>query len=110
MKNKPAFAADPVAVSLDPDRRTSMEDVLNTVNINDVFLSPDGRRVAVALSQRPRGGSESSRWLEILDTENGSRVFTSQGLGRYRQFPVARKFAPFFLHPRRKGSHRSVRL
>ena len=38
-----------------------MEDVLNTVNINDVFLAPDGRRVAVALSQRPRGEDASEQ-------------------------------------------------
>jgi dipeptidyl aminopeptidase/acylaminoacyl peptidase len=56
------------------------------VNIHDVFMSADGRRVAVALSQLPRGGSGSSRWLEILDTENGGRVFTSQGLGPVGNF------------------------
>jgi dipeptidyl aminopeptidase/acylaminoacyl peptidase len=86
LKNKPAFSGDPVQVSLGSERRTSMEDVLNLVNINDVFLSPDGRRAAVALSQLPRGGSGSSRWLEILDTDNGARVFTSQGLGEIGNF------------------------
>ncbi len=44
-------------------------------------LSPDGRRVAVALSRLPRGGKGSSRWLEVLETSGGGRVFTSQGLG-----------------------------
>ncbi|MCJ7525985.1 MAG: hypothetical protein MUP71_12310, partial [Candidatus Aminicenantes bacterium] len=48
LKNKPAFSVDPVALSLTVDRRTSMEDVLNTVNIDDVFLAPDGSKVAVA--------------------------------------------------------------
>jgi dipeptidyl aminopeptidase/acylaminoacyl peptidase len=86
LKNKPAFGADPVAVSLAPDRRTDMGDVLNTVNISDVFLAPDGSRVAVALNQRLRGESESGKWLEILDTENGGRVFTSQGFGDLGSF------------------------
>jgi dipeptidyl aminopeptidase/acylaminoacyl peptidase len=86
LKNKPAFSADPVAISLAPERRTSMEDVLNTVNINDVFLAPDGSRVAVALSQRLFGESENSNWLEILETENGSRMFTSQGFGDIGNF------------------------
>jgi dipeptidyl aminopeptidase/acylaminoacyl peptidase len=86
LKNRPAFAADPVLVSLSADRRASMEDVLNRVNINDVFLSPDGRRAAVALSQLPGGGGGSNRWLEILDTGNGARVFTSLGLGQIGNF------------------------
>jgi dipeptidyl aminopeptidase/acylaminoacyl peptidase len=86
LKNKPAFAADPIVVSLAPDRRTTMEDVLNLVNISDVFLAPDGSRVAVGLSQRLYGESESSHWLEILDTGNGGRVFTSQGFGAVDNF------------------------
>ena len=89
LKNKPAFAGDPLQVSLGVDRLTSMEDVLNLVNIDDVFLSPDGRRVAVALSQLPRGAGASNRWLEILDTENGARAFTSQGLGEIGNFQWA---------------------
>ncbi len=86
LKNKPAFASEPVRVSLDAERRTSMEDVLNTVNINEVALSPDGRRAAVALSRLASGGDASSRWLEILDTESGFRLFTSQGLGEISDF------------------------
>lgn len=86
LKNKPAFGADPVAVSLVPDRRTDMGDVLNTVNISDVFLAPDGSRVAVVLNQRPRGESENGKWLEILDTENGGRVFNSRGFGDLGSF------------------------
>jgi dipeptidyl aminopeptidase/acylaminoacyl peptidase len=96
LKNKPAFGADPIAVSLASDRRTSMEDVLNTVNINDVFLSPDGSRVAVALSQRLPGESETRRWLEILETENGSRVFTSQGFGAIGNFQWLKNSRGFF--------------
>ena len=86
LQNNPAFAADEVAVSLTPERRCGMEDVLNTVNINDVFLAPDGSRVAVGLSQRPIAENETSSWLEILETENGSRLFTSQGFGAIDNF------------------------
>ena len=86
LKNKTAFAADPIAVSLGAERRTSMEDVLNTVNIDDVFLAPDGSKVAVALSKRQCGENENRRWLEILDTGNGGRIFSSQGLGNIANF------------------------
>lgn len=96
LKNKPAFAADPIAVSLGAERRTSMEDVLNTVNIDDVFLAPDGSKVAVALSQRQSGESENRRWLEILDTGNGGRIFTSQGLGAMSNFQWLKNSRSFF--------------
>jgi dipeptidyl aminopeptidase/acylaminoacyl peptidase len=86
LKNKPAFAGAALHVSLEAGRRSGMEDVLNTVSINDVQLSPDGRRVAVALSQLPRGGKSSRRWLEVLDAGGGDRVFTSQGLGSVSNF------------------------
>jgi dipeptidyl aminopeptidase/acylaminoacyl peptidase len=86
LKNKTASTADPVALSLTADRRTSMEDVLNTVNIDDVFLAPDGSRVAVALSLRQSGESTSRRWLEILDAGDGDRLFTSQGMGEFGNF------------------------
>ncbi len=86
LTNMPAFPADPVALSLAPDRRSGMEDVLNTVNINDVFLAPDGSMVAVSLSQRLFGESEAVKWLEILETQKGNRVFTSQGFGAISNF------------------------
>lgn len=96
LKNMPAFSANHIVVSLAPDRRTDMGDVLNTVNINDVFLTPDGSRVAVALSQRPRGESENSGWVEILETENGNRVFTSQGFGDISNFQWLKNSRSFF--------------
>ncbi len=86
LKNKPAFAGVALQASLEAGRRSRMEDVLNTVNINEVQLSPDGRRVAVALSRLPRGGKGSQRWLEVLETNGGGIVFTSQGLGNVDNF------------------------
>jgi dipeptidyl aminopeptidase/acylaminoacyl peptidase len=86
LKNRPAFARETVRVSLAPERRSSMEDVLNTVAITDVFMAPDGRRVGVALSQLPRDGKSSRRWIEVLDTDSGACVFTSRGLGNIAGF------------------------
>ncbi len=86
LTRKPAFKDAPLTVSLDAGRRSSMEDVLNAVNINDVSLSPDGRRVAVMLSQLAPGDQSGSRWLEVLDTGSGARVFTSRGLGSMENF------------------------
>jgi dipeptidyl aminopeptidase/acylaminoacyl peptidase len=86
LKNRPAFARETVRVSLVSERRSSMEDALNTVAINDVFMAPDGRRVGVALSQLPREGKSSRRWIEVLDTESGACVFSSLGLGNIAGF------------------------
>ena len=100
--NKPAFNSDAVSVSLVPDRRSNMEDVLNTVNINEVFTAPDASKVAVALSQRPANASESSSWLEILETENGSRIFTSQGFGAVENFQWLKNSRSFSFSRERK--------
>jgi dipeptidyl aminopeptidase/acylaminoacyl peptidase len=89
LKNRPAFAGDPLQVSQSPERRTDMKDVLNTVVISDVSVSPDGRRVAVSLSRTPSGGGPVCRWLEVLDTESGRRLFSSQGTGSIAGFQWA---------------------
>ncbi|MCU0275676.1 MAG: prolyl oligopeptidase family serine peptidase [Acidobacteria bacterium] len=86
LKRKPAFANAPLSLSLSPDRRIRMEDLLHSLAINEVFMSPDGRHVAVALSQLERGATGSRRWIEILESDNGGRVFTSQGLGEISGF------------------------
>ncbi len=86
LTRKPAFQAAPLAVTLDPARGSSMEDVLNAVNIHDVALAPDGRRVAVQLSQLAPNAASASRWLEVLDTGNGGCCFTSRGLGSMDNF------------------------
>ena len=83
---KPAFKNAPLAVALDPARGSSMADVLHAVNINGVSLAPDGRRVAVQLGQLAPGAQSGNRWLEVLDTGNGARVFTSRGLGSMDNF------------------------
>jgi len=86
IKNQSAFKAEPVFVSFQRRHRVNMENILNMINIGELWLSPDGRRVAVSLSQRRRGEIDSRRWLEILETENGNRIFTSEGQGSFDDF------------------------
>ena len=83
---KPAFKSAPPLVTLDPGRRTTMDDVLYAVNIDRVSISPDGRRVAVTLSRLERGAKTSTRWLEVLDAAGGERVFSSLELGGVADF------------------------
>lgn len=83
---KPAFKAAPLSVTLEPGRRTTMDDVLYAVSIDRVAFSPDGRRVAVTLSRLERGAKTATRWLEVLDAANGERVFSSLELGGFADF------------------------
>ena len=106
LKNKPAFAGVALQASLDAGRRSRMEDVLNTVNINEVQLSPDGRRVAVALSRLPRGGKGSQRWLEVLETKRRRHCLHVAGAGKRGQLFLAGRFAALRLHPRGKRPYR----
>jgi len=83
---KPAFKGSPPGLSLEGRRPMSMDDVLYAVSITDVSLAPDGRRVAVMLSQLERGAKSARRWLEVLDAASGDRLFTSQGLAGMDNF------------------------
>ncbi len=83
---KPAFKAAPLFIGLEPGRLTTMDDVLYAVNIDRVSISPDGRRVAVALSRLERGAKSATRWLEVLDAAGGERVFSSLELGGVADF------------------------
>jgi dipeptidyl aminopeptidase/acylaminoacyl peptidase len=103
LENKPAFRSDPVSVSLTPDRRSNLQDVLHTVNINDVFMAPDGRKVAVSLSQRRDLAGANESWLEILDTENGSRIYTSRGSGAVENFQWLKNSRSFSSSREEKG-------
>jgi dipeptidyl aminopeptidase/acylaminoacyl peptidase len=86
LKNQTAFGTEPVLISFQSRHRVSMENILNMITITGLWLSPDGRRVTVALNQRQKGETENRSWLEILETENGGRIFSSQGLGIFNNF------------------------
>ena len=86
MRNKKDFENDPVFLSFKPDHRIDINNVLNTIHISDVIVSPDGQKVAVFLRQRKIGSRKSSTWVEIINVSSGSRIYSSENIGRVENF------------------------
>lgn len=76
------FRGDRVRLSLSPTRRVSEEDILNTVSVRGISLSPNGKLAAVFLSQTQQETGAGKSWVEILDTGNGATVFTTADFGK----------------------------
>jgi dipeptidyl aminopeptidase/acylaminoacyl peptidase len=76
------FEKSRVVFSTSPLHRIQPRHVLNTHEVRDVSLSPDGRRVAVQLRRAISDQGRTVNWWEILDARNGRRLFSSEYFGR----------------------------
>ena len=62
-----------LTMSTTPDHAVDIQTVLNAPRIGSVSISPDGKLVAISLSEY-RNGSDRERWLEVRDTKSGKLV------------------------------------
>jgi len=69
------FDVTPV-VSIDPTRTMTIEDVLDGPSVGGIQVSPDGRLVALTLSEREPPEGTADRWVEVRDARHGSLVQT----------------------------------
>jgi dipeptidyl aminopeptidase/acylaminoacyl peptidase len=104
LQHKKAFKDEKVAVSLTPGHKINTESILNMISVrrNGIRVSPDGRRVALTLSQTPKDTGKSESWLEILNTNNGATIFSSRGLGRISGFRWMGNSSTFSYYKREK--------
>lgn len=86
LSHKEDFENERVAVSLNPGHWVKPYQVLNAINVNSLRVSPDGKRVAVALSRTLEGSGKTRRWMDILDTATGKTIYSSKGIGSIRNF------------------------
>jgi dipeptidyl aminopeptidase/acylaminoacyl peptidase len=86
LEHKKDFANETVAVTLTPNHKMKPENVLNMVAVRGIYVSPDGKRVAVSLRQTAKETGKNESWLEILNTTNGKTIFSSKGLKRISRF------------------------
>jgi dipeptidyl aminopeptidase/acylaminoacyl peptidase len=80
LEHKKEWENEKIAVSLTPDHQMKPENVLNMVNVRNIFVSPDGKRAAVSLRKTGKKAGKSENWLEILDTVKGKTIFSTKGL------------------------------
>ncbi len=86
LENKEGLGDNKVAISLSPMSKLKPDHILNTVQARNIEVSPDGKRVAVSLNQTHKDSGKPETWLEILDTTNGTTIFSSRGTGNITDF------------------------
>lgn len=86
LNHKENFEKEHVAVSINPGHSLKPYQILNVIRVNSLRVSPDGKRVAVALSQTTEGSGKTERWTDILDTASGKTIYSSKGIGSLRDF------------------------
>ncbi|MCP5052629.1 MAG: S9 family peptidase [bacterium] len=86
LESKEPFHEEKVAVSVTPKHKVKAENILNMIGAGGISVSPDGKLAAVRLSRTKKGSGDRERWMEILNTGNGSMVFSARGLGRIGNF------------------------
>jgi len=83
LENKKLFENE---ISLTPYHRLNKENILNIKNVRRTSVSPDGKLVAVFLTQIEEKREEKQSWVEILSTQNGRILFSSKNFAKIRGF------------------------
>ncbi len=81
--------AESLILDTAPDRAVTIDDILDAPRINSAAISPDGKMLAVRLSEYGPSGSRDS-WLEIRGTRDGRLQKTWRGdlsIGRVQWAP-----------------------
>ncbi len=87
--------AEALAVTIDPQRRVDIHDVLNAPRFGALALSSDGELVACRLSEYDDDGNRSS-WLEVRRTDDGELVTRWRGgldIGGLQWAPMGRRLS-----------------
>ena len=78
LENKKPFKSDRIKLSLTPNHKVDTKNILNVKNVREINISPDGKQVAVSLSQTEKETGEALKWVEILNTATGRILFSSR--------------------------------
>ena len=83
LENKKPFGNE---ISLTPYHRLNKENILNIKNVRKTAVSPDGKLVAVFLTQIEEKRVEKQSWVEVLSTQNGRTLFSSKNFAKIKGF------------------------
>jgi dipeptidyl aminopeptidase/acylaminoacyl peptidase len=81
LENKESFKNERINISLTPKHKVNTKNILNIKNVREIKMSPDGKRVAVSLSQTEKETGKDQKWVEILNSATGRIVFSSRNFG-----------------------------
>lgn len=82
LENKDPFKNETVKLSLEPIHALNPENVLNTITVDQIQVSPDGKLAALSLKQTEKGTGKGNNWIEILDIATGKTIFSSENFGK----------------------------
>jgi dipeptidyl aminopeptidase/acylaminoacyl peptidase len=89
------FDVDP-EVTLDPQRRMTIWDVLDGPSVGSVRVSPDGSMFLVSMSRRTPPEGTRERWEEVRRFKNGKlvkRLDDLSGVGRWQWAPTGNRLS-----------------
>ncbi|MCK5056937.1 MAG: S9 family peptidase [Candidatus Aminicenantes bacterium] len=103
LKKEKPFADEHIRLSLSPYRRVHEADILNTVSVLGISLSPNGKLAALSLAQTRKDTGSTERWREILNTSTGATVFTTADFGEMGGFKWLKDSLSFSFTRSHKG-------
>lgn len=86
LENKGPFKNEKLTLSLNPAHVMKPGNVLNIVEVRRIRVSSNGKWAAVSLSKTGKAAGKTKRWVEILNTSNGSAIFSSRHFGKINNF------------------------
>lgn len=86
LENKEGFINETVKLSLEPIHNINPGNILNTINVDEIHVSPDGKLVEVSLKQVEKETVKSNNWHEILNIASGETIFSSEHFGKMNNF------------------------
>ena len=86
LENKEPFINETVKLSLEPIHNVNPLNILNTITVDAIHVSPDGKLVEVSLKQVDNETGKSNNWLEILTVASGETIFSSEHFGKMSSF------------------------
>ncbi len=86
LENKEPFINETVKLSLEPIHNINPGNILNTIGVDNINVSPDGKLVEVSLRQFDKDTGKTNNWLEILNTTTGETIFSSEHFGKMSNF------------------------
>jgi len=75
------FAGARLQASLVPDHRVSVANILNTIQVKRISLSPDGKLAVLSMAKTFEGSGDQEKWTEVISAQTGKTLYSTRGSG-----------------------------
>ncbi len=77
------YTSQPPRLSLSPVNTLNIHHIMDTPSIKGVEISPEGKHIALSLSEKNPPEGETERWIEIRTSRDGKLLQTIRDIGSY---------------------------